>query len=457
MADLAAMAADPKVFRESILIDDGIDIAQFKPDRWQEKDFAALDRSWRSVAGHEVSGYRRAYLERPRGHSKTSDLAAQCTWALAFSPRRIRGIAAAKSREQARELRLAIRQLLFCNPWLAEILDVQNWVVKNVRNESMLQIISSDIGSSWGKTPDFIVVDELVHWTDEQFWISIFSSFAKRPQCLVVIITNAGFLGHWSYAVRENAREDDLWYFSRLEGPTASWITPESLKEQEKFLPPTAFQRLWMNQWSPQEGDALEEEHINDAIDEEPPISPNRKPKWCYSAGLDLGLKKHWAGFAVIGKNIKTGRQTLVHLKGWKPNPRVDLEAVEKEIIAAHKKYRFRLGYADPWQGEYLVERLAKKRIPFEVYPFSAPNMDAMARNLISQFAERNIVIPAHARLISQLRRINIVEKSSGNLKLEFAEDKEGHGDYAAGFTLGLQAANDMKAIGHIRPEIAVA
>ena len=43
-------------------------------DPWQKGDFEAIDASWRVLAGvvkEEQGGYWRAYLERPRGHSKT--------------------------------------------------------------------------------------------------------------------------------------------------------------------------------------------------------------------------------------------------------------------------------------------------------------------------------------------------------------------------------------------------
>ena len=81
-------------------------------DPWQERDFAALDPGWKRVAGQEADGPLRAYLERPRGHSKTHDLGTMAAWALFASRRKLRGYGAAADEVQARLLRDAIDGLL---------------------------------------------------------------------------------------------------------------------------------------------------------------------------------------------------------------------------------------------------------------------------------------------------------------------------------------------------------
>jgi hypothetical protein len=81
-------------------------------DDWQDEDFRALDPGFLRAVGHQVKGgHSRAWLERGRGHSKTQDLAVMSTWALAFAPRTIKGVAAANDREQARLMRDSIERL----------------------------------------------------------------------------------------------------------------------------------------------------------------------------------------------------------------------------------------------------------------------------------------------------------------------------------------------------------
>src|SRR4029079_7334903 len=111
------------------------------------------------------------------------------------------------------------------------------------------------------------ICDELVHWEgDGSLWHSLISSAAKRSNCLLVVITNAGFIDSWQWEVREAARTDEAWTFSRLDGPQASWMTPARLAEQRRMLPAIAYLRLWENQWSSGGGDALTEADIKAAF-----------------------------------------------------------------------------------------------------------------------------------------------------------------------------------------------
>ena len=102
----------------------------------------------------------------------------------------------------------------------------------NSHTGSELRIISSDAPSSYGILCDFIVCDEVVHWARRDLWDSLLSTAGKRSRCVLVVITNAGFRESWQFKLRESIRDDAAWYFSRLDGPTASWITDEALDEQ---------------------------------------------------------------------------------------------------------------------------------------------------------------------------------------------------------------------------------
>ena len=145
------------------------------------------------------------------------------------------------------------------NPWLSKLLDVQAYKIVNRMTGSTLEIISSDAATSYGITPDFIVCDELTHWKNQDLWVSLLSSAAKKSNCILLIIANAG-LGQgssWQWLVREGCRLDPDWIFSRLDGPRASWISPKLLGEQARLLPPAAYRRLWLNEWTSSAGDAL--------------------------------------------------------------------------------------------------------------------------------------------------------------------------------------------------------
>jgi hypothetical protein len=155
--ELNRCAVDPAFFRSRLLVetDRGARPLGDVLDDWQKADFEALDSAWKRVAGlPSDGGKQRAYLERPRGHSKTSDLAVMVAWALAFSRRSLRGIAAAASSDQAGLLREAIGRLCRLNPWLAEMLEVQRYRVvnRNPKSGSELEIMSSDEATASRRT-----------------------------------------------------------------------------------------------------------------------------------------------------------------------------------------------------------------------------------------------------------------------------------------------------------------
>ncbi len=266
---------------------------------WQIADFAALDNAWLSLAGraglpkslspcaagstsvlssnHHTSPseektlaepvayktplmpsktvIRRAYIERPRGHSKTTDMAIQCSWILQYARDTVQGLAAAADQDQAQLLHAAMANHIRRYPELCPDLQAQQYLIRNRRTDSRLTVISSDVNSSWGQLPDFVICDELCHWSKPDLWYSLCSSAAKKPLCVLAVLTNAGVGTGWQWNVREAARESSAWHFSSLLGPQAPWISAAALEEQRKLLPPSVYARLWENIWQHSDGE----------------------------------------------------------------------------------------------------------------------------------------------------------------------------------------------------------
>lgn len=302
---LKALQDDPAAFRSRLRIDcDGqvVELGRVL-DEWQEHDFRALDGSWQRVVGQADPGLGRGWLERPRGHSKATDIAVMVSWVLFASRKPIRGVAAAADQDQARVLRDAIASLCKLNPWLGSLFAVTKDKVSNRHTGSELQIICSDAATSYGLLVDFIVCDELCHWKNRDLWDSLLSSAAKRANCLLLVISNAGFQADWQWKTREAIRLAPAWYFSRVEGPQATWITADRLDEQRRLLPDIAFRRLWLNVWSSGSGDALCEDDITQAITLDGPTF-DAELGYVYSAGLDLGLSRDASALAIVGKHV---------------------------------------------------------------------------------------------------------------------------------------------------------
>jgi phage terminase large subunit-like protein len=454
-------------------------------DDWQAADFSALDAGWRRAAGQAAAGgYSRAWLERPRGHSKTADIAVMVTWALFASRRTLKGVAAAGDADQAGLLRDAIESLRRLNPWLREIIDVQRERVVNRHTGSELAILTSDAPTSYGLTPDFIVCDEVTHWRDRALWDSLISAAAKRANCLVVVITNAGFGDSWAWEVREAVRQDPGWHFSRLAGPVASWITAERLAEQRRLLPAIAYRRLWGNEWTTGSGDALAPEDIARAVTLAGP-AVERQDGWAYAAGLDLGLSRDASALVILGKHVGwteikeaaapelsdhdrvlieaglreppdmspdfldhpgTGRLRLVDVQVWRPaaGRKVDIEGIEAAIVKASERFEgLRVG-ADPWQAAYLVERLRKRGVSIEPVDFLANNLRSMCSATLEAFSEGSIELFDHGQLLADLRALRVEERNYG-CRLVSPRGPNGHGDAATALGIGLHVLREIE------------
>ncbi len=97
-------------------------------------------------------------------------MAIQCAWILQHARDTVRGLAAAADQDQAQLLHAALADHVRRHPELHPDLIVQQHLIRNQRTESRLTVISSDVNSSWGQLPDFVICDELCHWSKPDLW-----------------------------------------------------------------------------------------------------------------------------------------------------------------------------------------------------------------------------------------------------------------------------------------------
>lgn len=464
--NLLELQGSPAAFRAALLIDSDSGPLPFKPDDWQQKDFAALDDGWRRavIGTSHPAAKQRAWLERPRGHSKSADLGSMSAWALFASRRPLSGIAAAGDQDQASLLKQAISKLLAHNPWLARVLEVQASRVVNLHTGSTLSIITSDAPTSYGLTPDFCIADEVTHWKKRDLFDSLLSSAAKRSTCMFVIITNAGMSDDWQWKTREAVRVDPDWYFSRLDGPCASWIKPKLLAEQSRLLPSIAFARLWLNRWTTGGGDALTEGDIAAAFRADIAPQFSAVAGWDYVAGLDLGVARDSSALCILGVRRSHAGHGMIRLaaaKVWRPTPgsRVNLQDVEDAIADAHARFNLKACNYDPWNAAHLASRLqagglsmyshnlgkhhSTSRVPMVETTPTPKNLQAMATVLIEAFTDHRIEMYPLPELHRDLRRLRVEERQYG-FRLVAPRDATGHGDLGTAFSLALLAASDI-------------
>ena len=483
----------PRWYRDNLVMDapDGDTLFGDCILDFQREDFEALDAAWMNACGvsQERAEVNRGWIERPRGHSKTMDIACMVTYALVHGNRaKLNGVVAAADKEQAGLIRDKIEVLLRLNPDLP--IEVNRWQVKNPSTGAFFDIWANDAAGSYGATPDFVVIDEITHWQKKDMWDSLISSAAKRPHCVLVVITNAGFYGTWQWERRENARQSERWHFSRLDGVQVPWITEEVLNAQREDLDSEiAYRRLWQNEWCHVSGEALDAETIDAAIKDDLSELDGPEEGWEYFAGLDLSWRKHHTSLVVVGRKIGSnwaavedpseeavsamemmgsihkaeenakkeeiapllGELKLAVVRNWIP-PKVGklkLTEVEPAVRDVCLKFGAALFY-DPAQAIYMMERLssvdeADDRGPLTCVdvPPTTTNLQRMGTCVIEGFNDYRVALYSGGDadlLISDLRK---AAQAHGPRywRLVSPDDSEGHGDRLSAFQNALWGA----------------
>lgn len=494
--DLQQLTRDPAAFREIVKIPTPAGprpVAAVAAD-FQRRDFEALDGVLLHLAGQDVGDrdvFRRAWIERTKGGSKDTDAAVSALWLLAFSPRPLSLQIGGGDKDQAKLIKAAADDILRLNTWLRKVIDSQVWKLVNKRTGSELEILAHDVGGSHGARPDALWLNELAHFKTREFADVLLSNVAKKPGAFLCVCTNAGFRDSFVWPMREEAETSPRWYFSVITTP-APWTAPEDIEEERRLKPPQMFNRLWRGIWSDGSGDFLTDE-IDNAITLAEPFDAT-SPGWAFYGGLDIGTRHDATALTIVGKHVghveevehetqlsdrekmlieagiidppddevddiyhpATGRIKLAAVRTWKPaGGKVDLTAVEREIVRINKQLPLSGLAADPWQAELMTQRLQQAGVPVEGVNFSGPNLQAMATATMDVFRESLIELFDHGDLVADLRRLRIVERSYG-FRLESPRMKHDgeiqgtrHGDCATALSLALLMARRWSNVTH--------
>jgi phage terminase large subunit-like protein len=165
----------------------------FRLDPWQERIVRRIYGP-RHKDGTRV--VKTVPMLLPRGNRKTS-LAAALALLHTVGPERVPGgevISAAADRKQARLAYAEAVGIVRATPAVSKVSALQDYKNRLVstRHASFYEAISCDAGTQHGRTPAFVLADELHAWKKRDLWDVLRSGLVKTPGSLRVGATTAG-------------------------------------------------------------------------------------------------------------------------------------------------------------------------------------------------------------------------------------------------------------------------
>jgi len=171
----------------------GLSGGKFQLDPWQE-------RIVRQIYGPRNPDKTRiiktVVLLLPRGNRKTS-LSAALGLLHLFGPERVSGgevLSAASDRKQARIAFEEAFGIVNVTPPMKQLTNAQDYKNRlvNTKWRSFYEAISCDAGTQHGRTPAFVLADELHAWKKRDLWDVLRSGLVKTAGSLLVVATTAG-------------------------------------------------------------------------------------------------------------------------------------------------------------------------------------------------------------------------------------------------------------------------
>lgn len=336
---------------------------RLKADPWQWDLMARLAPAVEAAAGlAQYDGPRCFWYTLPRGHDKTGAIGRTVNWALGFTRRRLSCIAAAGDKDQATILVDSMRQEANLNPWLGSRLNFHTYKVQG-SHDSALYVLSADASSAYGNKSDIMVLDEVTHWAKRDLWDSILSGRNKRPECVLLVISNAGLLRSWQHEAIQAAQDSPHWHVFEAKEPLASWMDRARLESDARVLPRAVARRLVYNQWvDPAEGTGyVTREQVSGCAQLGRDLQLGYQFSGVqgvkYYAAVDYGIVRDRTALAVLhadGDVVVLDRLDV--LQGSHQNP-VQVSQVEDWITMINRAFHKPTVVLDPFQMESTYQK----------------------------------------------------------------------------------------------------
>lgn len=401
---------------------------------WQIEDAKAV---------HDLSGPNKHFLTRPRGASKTSDIAGLClSWLITEAPPRARGYVVAANGDQAGLLIDAAAGFVARTPELDGVVTVENERIL-ANNGAWVRVLNLSDSGAWGlRDVRWLVLDEFAQWPEtrgaRRVYTAVRTTVQKTPGCRLVILTSAGEPSHWSYTtVFRHAQNDPTWRVHEVPGPVP-WQSPEELESirAEFASDPSAYDRLILNRWTEAEDRAIRPEDYEACLRQRRVTGP--QPGVKYLITVDIGIRHDATAMAIChaepfdaGDPSGPKRVVTDHIERWKGSRRkpVQVKRVEDWLATKAPQWNGATVYADPTQFVGSLQNLNRRGVRAKEWPFTSSSVGQVATALVQAFRNRQIEVPDIPALREELLAVRLRESSPGVTRLD--HDPNGHDDQA--------------------------
>lgn len=198
--------------------------------------------------------------------------------------------------------------------------------------------------------------------------------------------------------------------------------------------------RLWEGVWVTDAGDALADADLQAALTRFGPMG-GWEEGVTFIGGLDLAVRRDHAGLAILGADHFRQRVRLADAKEWAPmgGRDIDLIAVKDAIREAHRRFGLAALFFDPSQAQLMVQELVREGLSTQFIEVCQHGKASavQATALLEGFRSRRIDLYDDHRMMRDLKKLRLVEKSTG-IRLDAVSDETGHADLAKAFSFAL-------------------
>jgi hypothetical protein len=197
--------------------------------------------------------------------------------------------------------------------------------------------------------------------------------------------------------------------------PVAPWQNSRWLEQMRKQHRPNAFLRQIENRWVSNESAFVPVEEWDEIVDGD--LRPVLSDPDCeVYVGLDLSTRSDFTALVAVTFDERLNKIRIVDHRLFRPakGRDVDYSLVEEEILKLNQRFDLRLVSFDPFQGEYLAQRLRAASVPMDHFHQTPDRQTQAAGNLLNLISQRNIVAYPSHELRDAVANSRIIESTKG-------------------------------------------